>query len=79
MQRMAEGVFNCVVLLAEIQAQGYTGGYTILKEFVAPFRQQFQVQAVRRFETEPGQQVKVDWGHLRRFNLDSARGGSGCS
>jgi len=70
MQRMAEGVFNCVVLLAEIRAQGYEGGYTILKEFVAPFRRQFQVQAVRRFETDPGQQVQVDWAYLGRFLLD---------
>lgn len=36
-QRLAEGVDNCVVLLREIRAQGYTGGYTILKEFVKPY------------------------------------------
>src|SRR5690606_17217217 len=38
MQRLAEGVDNCVVLLREIRQQGYTGGYTILKDFVRPFR-----------------------------------------
>ena len=37
-QRLAEEVDNCVVLLREIRAQGYAGGYTILKEFMKPYR-----------------------------------------
>jgi len=41
MNRMAEGVFNCEILIREIREQGYTGGKTILKDFVAPFRKQF--------------------------------------
>jgi hypothetical protein len=32
LRRLAEGVDNCVVLLREIRAMGYDGGYTILKE-----------------------------------------------
>ncbi|MEW6048914.1 MAG: IS21 family transposase, partial [Bacillota bacterium] len=34
--RMADGVFNANRLLAEIRALGYTGGKTILKDFVKP-------------------------------------------
>lgn len=71
MQRMSDGVFNCVVLLTEIQALGYTGGYTLVKDFVAPHRRQFRVQAVRRFETDPGEQAQVDWGYLGTFELDN--------
>ncbi|MCX7635141.1 MAG: helix-turn-helix domain-containing protein [Syntrophales bacterium] len=38
-ERLAAGVFNCVVLLRELRERGYTGGYTILKDFVKPFRE----------------------------------------
>lgn len=69
-KRMADGVFNCVALLREIQSLGYTGDYTQLKAYVAPFRQQFRVQAARRFETPPGEQAQVDWGYLGTFRLD---------
>lgn len=60
--RVAEGLDNCVVLLREIRERGYTGGYSILKEYVHPFRRKQQPQATMRFETEPGQQAQVDWG-----------------
>src|SRR5690606_36736529 len=70
MQRMADGVFNCELLYREITAQGYVGGKTILKDFVQPFRRQFRHEAVRRFETPPGEQLQVDWGYLGTFMLD---------
>jgi transposase len=70
MSRLAEGVFNCEILLREIRTLGYAGGITILRDMVAPFRQQFRVQAVRRFETRPGEQMQVDWGYLGTFELD---------
>ncbi len=31
-QRLGDGLDNCVVLLRELRARGYTGGYSILKE-----------------------------------------------
>jgi transposase len=55
---------NCVVLLREVRAQGYTGGYSILKEYVHPFRRKHQPQATMRFETGPGEQAQVDWGNF---------------
>jgi transposase len=36
--RLAAGVENCVVLLRKPRAQGYTGGYSILKDYVRPLR-----------------------------------------
>ena len=33
---LAEGVWNAVVILREIQAQGYTGCYTSVKDYVRP-------------------------------------------
>lgn len=57
---MAEGVFNCNRLLAELRTQGYSGGKTILKDFVKPFRPPVKPKAVVRFETLPGEQAQVD-------------------
>ena len=62
--RLKAGVWNAQVLLREIRERGYCGGYTILKSWLNPQRQTAQVTAVRRFETPPGKQAQVDWGHL---------------
>jgi len=63
-QRLSAGVWNAVVLLRELRERGYTGGYSILKAYLHPKRQAARAVAVRRFETLPGQQAQVDWGHL---------------
>ena len=63
-KRMAEGVFNCKKLLDEIRRQGYQGSWSLLKSFVRPYRQARRQQATVRFETEPGEQAQVDWGHF---------------
>ena len=62
--RLSEGLENCVVLLRELRARGYTGGYTILKDYVQPRRRRRQPVATVRFETGPGEQPQVDWGSL---------------
>jgi transposase len=62
--RVKAGVWNAVVLLRELRDLGYTGGYTILKDWLAPQRAAARVVAVRRFETAPGEQAQVDWGSI---------------
>lgn len=64
-ERLAAGVNNCVVLLRELRARGYTGGYTILKDYVHPRRRPRQPKATVRYETEPGHQAQVDFGQCR--------------
>jgi transposase len=59
---MDEGIFNCEVLLERLQAKGYTGGRTILKDYVKRFRPPRRPKAVMRYETAPGEQAQVDWG-----------------
>lgn len=54
------------VLLRELRAQGYEGGYSQLKAFVARQRPRPAEQAVVRFETEPGQQMQADFTTIRR-------------
>src|SRR5579862_6404288 len=63
-ERMQAGVWNAQVLLRELRKKNYTGGYTILTDWLHPQREAARVVAVRRFETPPGKQAQVDWGHL---------------
>ncbi len=69
-ERLKAGVWNAVVLLRELKERGYTGGYTILKDWLQPQRSAASVVAVRRFETPPGRQAQVDWGHLGSLEID---------
>ncbi len=56
---------NCEVIFARLQQMGYTGGISILKEFVHPLRSQVSGQApVQRYETKPGEQLQFDWGEF---------------
>ncbi|MGI6083335.1 MAG: hypothetical protein ACOYEP_10725 [Limnochordia bacterium] len=50
MQRVAEEVGNCVVLLRKIREQGYTGGYAILKDFVRPLQHRAPGRTTVRYE-----------------------------
>jgi transposase len=69
-ERMRAGVWNAQVLLRELRSRGYAGGYTILKDWLQPQRAAGRATAVRRFETPPGHQAQVDWGHLGYLEMD---------
>jgi transposase len=72
-ERLQAGVWNACVLLRELRQRGYTGGYTILTDWLRPQRESARVVAVRRFETPPGKQAQVDWGHLGRLVNDGGQ------
>jgi transposase len=59
---LAAGVWNAVVVWREIQAKGYTGKLTILREYIEPKRSLRPSKATVRFETAPGVQLQTDWG-----------------
>lgn len=61
---VGDGVTNAQVILREIRRQGYAGGYTILKDFMKPLRPQRKTNFTVRYETNPGQEAQVDWGHF---------------
>jgi transposase len=54
------------VLLMELRERGYSGGYTMLKVFVASLQPPEAAEPVIRFETAPGEQMQVDWAVIRR-------------
>jgi transposase len=75
-QYLAQGIFNCEVLFRLLKEQGYSGGITIIKDYVKPHRLPKQAPAVQRYETKAGQQAQVDWkiceykdlnGHVRKI------------
>jgi transposase len=61
---LAEGVWNAMVILREIESQGYSGKITILRDYIRPKRALRPGRATVRFETEPGQQMQSDWGQV---------------
>lgn len=61
---LSEGVWNAVVILREIQGEGYTGGMTILRQYIGPKRALRPGRATVRFETAPGKQLQSDWGEI---------------
>lgn len=61
---LTEGVWNDVVILREIQAEGYSGGITLIREYVHPKRVLRAGRTTVRFETKPGEQLQTDWGEV---------------
>jgi transposase len=59
-------LLNCETMFTRLQALGYTGQVSILKDFVQPLRPpQAGQRPVRRYETKPGIQLQFDWGEFR--------------
>jgi len=67
-ERWEQGVHNGAKLLGEIQKRGYSGGYTQLREWIKPWRSEERQRAYVRFETGPGEQSQLDWGHFGNWN-----------
>ena len=54
------------VVLRELQALGYAGGYSILKAHLVSLRPVAQPEPLIRYETEPGRQMQADFATIRR-------------
>lgn len=54
------------VLYREIVAQGYPGGLSQLRFFLRGVKPTLPPETVVRFETEPGEQMQVDWVEFRK-------------
>jgi len=64
-QLFTSGVQNGVVLYEKLAALGYHGSYDSVKKFLTPLRAEtHRREASVRFETAPGYQAQVDWGHF---------------
>lgn len=57
---LTAGVWNTVVIFRELQAEGYAGQVSILRDYIRPKRAVSPSRATVRFETEPGHQLQSD-------------------
>jgi transposase len=57
---VCEDELTAVLVLKELRALGYTGGHSILKEYVGAIRPKSVRRPHLRFETAPGVQAQVD-------------------
>ncbi len=60
-------LYNCETILGRLQALGYTGKLSILKDVVRPLRPPRAAgrrQPIIRYETKPGEQLQFDWGEF---------------
>ena len=58
------------VLYRELGERGYSGGLTILREFVRSIKAGHIQRVTERFETLPGQQAQLDWGECGTIHVD---------
>jgi len=56
--------YNATVLMEKLQANGYTGQISILRDLMKKTRDRLSAEAVIRYETVPGFQAQVDWLEL---------------
>ncbi len=53
------------VVLRQIQEKGFDGEITIVRDYLKHIRHNvFSKEAFIRFESGPGQQIQIDWGHF---------------
>ena len=56
---------SAAVIRQRIIDKGFQGGYTIVKDYLRSIRGDFKKsQPFIRFESAPGEQCQVDWGHF---------------
>lgn len=67
-ERWEQGVRNASRLLLEMQKRGYAGCLTQVKKVVRPWRSEGQERVFVRFETAPGEQAQMDWGHFGNWD-----------
>lgn len=61
---LSGNVWNAMVILREIQADGYEGEVSLIRRYIQPKRKLQPGRATVRFETEPGEQMQSDWGEI---------------
>lgn len=69
-QRLEDYPLSAVRILEEIKDMGYSGSYTIVKDYVRTIKRSKGIPAEYRYETGPGVQSQVDWGEVDRIIVD---------
>jgi len=71
---LEEAPYSAERILEKIREHGFSGGHSIVREFVRNKKAQFDEKATVRFETMPGLQGQMDWAHFEeRMVVESGR------
>lgn len=65
--------YNGQLIFKRIQKMGYSGQISVMKAFTTKVRRELALQAVVRFESEPGRQAQVDWKEFGLQTVDGVR------
>jgi transposase len=60
-------------LLLELRDRGFAGGIALLRRYVAKVRLPRSRKVYLRFESDPGEQAQVDWGHFGHMRVGGAQ------
>ena len=71
--RLKEFALSASRIYREIQDMGFTGKYTIVKDFVHEVRPKIDIPAIYRYETKPGVQAQVDWAECGYIEIDGEK------
>jgi transposase len=63
---------SCQVIKQRIESMGYAGGITIIQDYVQQIRPRSK-KAFIRFESPPGKQMQIDWGHFGSLSYGDTR------
>ena len=72
-QRLEKYDLTGTRILREIQEQGYSGSYTVVKRFVREVKGAKPKPAFVRFETQPGEQAQMDWSDFGWVEFNGQR------
>lgn len=64
---------SAVVIKQRLDKMGFNGGLTIVKGYLQTIRKKNFQQAYIRFESKPGKQMQIDWGHFGCLSYDGAK------
>ncbi|MCS6242237.1 MAG: transposase, partial [Opitutus sp.] len=64
--------FTAMQLWQKVRERGYTGGYSILKDYVRRVRPR-NLEAFLTLKFAPGQTAQVDWGSFGSVEVDGTR------
>lgn len=64
-----EASYSAQRILEIITDKGYTGKYTVVKDYVRVRKEALNTKATVRFETTPGLQGQVDWAHFPDYRI----------
>ncbi|MDR2598959.1 MAG: IS21 family transposase [Oscillospiraceae bacterium] len=69
---LSEAPYSSQRILEKLEEQGFTGKYTIVRQYVSSRKADMNEKATVRFETMPGLQGQIDWAYFEDYQVYEA-------